>query len=190
MSFLASVRVRLVLTAWVLCTVPFATNVVREHYTAFSLADEFTFRVDRYLGFHPDIFLHTDGHSYVGNNVAVSFIVAIPLFVFDPVLDALERRSLERLDAADGPVVIAADTEGVGLRWWDPATRLLTVQLTLEPNTTDVVPVCPRYWPRMISESPSERSGRSSGICSCTSRVLSCPAVSVVARVGVENTGP
>lgn len=103
MSLLLSVRVRLFLTTWVLCTVPFATNIVREHYTAFSLADHFTFKVDRYLGFHPDIFQHTDGHAYVGNNVAVSVLAAVPLFVFRPVLDLLERRSQERITEGHPP---------------------------------------------------------------------------------------
>ena len=91
MKFLASHRWRLFLTAWLLYSIHFATNVVREHYPAFSLVDHFTLKVDEYQGFHPDIFVHRDGHSYVGNNVAVSVLAAFPLFVFDPVLDLLER---------------------------------------------------------------------------------------------------
>ena len=83
-------KVRIFLTAWILFSVHFATNTVREHYPAFSLIEQGTFRVDRYLDFHPDIFKHRDGHSYVGNNVAASVIAAVPLFVFKPVLDWLE----------------------------------------------------------------------------------------------------
>lgn len=64
---------------------------MREHYPAFSLVDHATFKVDEYQGFHSDIFRHTDGHSYIGNNVTVSVIAAIPLFIFDPVLDVIER---------------------------------------------------------------------------------------------------
>src|SRR5262249_21158314 len=57
----------------------------------FSLVDHLSLKVDEYQDFHADIFRHTDGHSYVGNNVAVSVIAAVPLLMFDPVLDALER---------------------------------------------------------------------------------------------------
>lgn len=100
MRFLGSVRWRLFLTVWIVYTVHFATNVVREHYPAFSLVDHLSLEVDEYLGFHADIFQHRDGHSYVGNNVAVSVLAAIPLLVFDPVLDALERYSANRRAAA------------------------------------------------------------------------------------------
>jgi len=96
------------LCSWLVFSVHFATNVVREHYPAFSLVDHFSFKVDEYQGLHPDIFVHRDGHSYVGNNVAVSVLAAIPLFLFDPVLDAVERYSRRKLDAAGGAGV--ADT--------------------------------------------------------------------------------
>lgn len=94
---------RLFLVTWFLTTVPFATNVVREHYPAFSLVDHFSFQVDRYQGFHPDIFVHRDGHSYVGNNVIVSVLAAIPLFLFDPVLDYVEGISRHRLETSGPP---------------------------------------------------------------------------------------
>lgn len=93
MRFLASRRWRLFLVCWIVYSVHFATNIEREHYPAFALVDHLSLEVDRYQGFHPDIFVHTDGHSYIGNNVAVAFLVAVPLLVFDPVLDALEARS-------------------------------------------------------------------------------------------------
>ena len=104
MRFLASRRLRIVLVCWVLFTVHFATNVVREHYPAFSLAERGTLQLDPYAGFHPDIFVHTDGHAYICNNVGVSVLAAVPLFLFDPLLDALERRSQARLAASNEPV--------------------------------------------------------------------------------------
>lgn len=97
LAFLASRRWRIFLIAWVVYTVHFATNVVREHYPAFSVAEHGTFRVDEYQGFHSDIFVHRDGHSVIGNQVLVSVLAAVPLFVFDPVLDALEDYSKARL---------------------------------------------------------------------------------------------
>jgi hypothetical protein len=102
MSFLASRRWRIFLIAWIVYTVHFATNVVREHYPAFSIAQHGTFRVDEYQGFHSDIFVHRDGHSVIGNQVLVSTLAAVPLFIFRPALDALQRYSLAKL-AREGP---------------------------------------------------------------------------------------
>jgi hypothetical protein len=103
MTFLASTRWRLFLVAWILYSAHFATNVVREHYPAFSLVEHGTFRVDEYQGFHSDIFVHRDGHSVIGNQVLVSALAAIPLFVFDPLLDALERMSQAKLARGEVP---------------------------------------------------------------------------------------
>ena len=46
--------------------------------------DHGTFRVDEYQGFHPDIFVHTDGHSVIGNQVFVSMLAAVPLWCSIP----------------------------------------------------------------------------------------------------------
>lgn len=97
MTVLASRRWRIFLIAWVVFTIHFATNIVREHYPAFSIAQHGTFRVDEYQGFHSDIFVHRDGHSYIDNQVFVSVLAAVPLFVFSPALDAVERYSVARL---------------------------------------------------------------------------------------------
>jgi hypothetical protein len=95
--WLASRAFRLGVIAWIIYSVHFATNVVREHYPAFALAEHGTFRVDEYQGFHSDIFVHRDGHSVIGNQVLVSALAAIPLLVFDPVLDALEAHRLRQI---------------------------------------------------------------------------------------------
>ena len=110
MKFLASVKIRIFLISWIIFAIHFATNVVREHYPAFSIVDNCSFRVDEYLGFHPDIFLHTDGHSYIGNNVAASVIVAIPLFIFDPILDLVEKYEKKKIEREGVPDVIYRTT--------------------------------------------------------------------------------
>ncbi len=97
MTWLASRPGRIFLIAWLFYSLHFATNVVREHYPAFSIAERGTFRVDEYQGFHPDIFVHTDGHSVIGNQVFVSVLAAVPLFVFDPVLDRIEAYSKAKI---------------------------------------------------------------------------------------------
>jgi hypothetical protein len=96
-TFLASRRWRIFLIAWIVYSVHFATNVVREHYPAFSISQHGTFNVDEYVGFHSDIFVGPTGHAVIGNQVLVPALAAIPLFIFDPVLDALERYSKAKL---------------------------------------------------------------------------------------------
>src|SRR4029077_3100579 len=97
MTFLAARRWRIFLIAWILYSVHFATNVVREHYPAFSLAEHGTFRVDEYQGFHPDIFVLRHVHCVTAIKVFVSALAAIPLLIFEPVLDALEQYSKRKL---------------------------------------------------------------------------------------------
>lgn len=96
-----ALALRLFLTAWVLFTLHASTNVVREHYPAFALVKTGSWRVDEYQGLHPDIFVHTDGHSYINNNVASSVLAAVPLAVFDPALDAIE--AYDKARRAGGP---------------------------------------------------------------------------------------
>ena len=48
MQFLRSRRWRIFLIVWMVYSLHFATNVVREHYPAFSLAEHGTLRVDEY----------------------------------------------------------------------------------------------------------------------------------------------
>ncbi len=106
-------KLRLFLTCWILFSLHFATNVVREHYPAFTIAESGTFKVDKYQGFHPDIFRHIDGHSYIGNNVAGSVIAALPLFIFDPVLDVLEEYGKQKTKEAltEGNLKTAYETK-------------------------------------------------------------------------------
>ncbi len=111
MKLLASIKFRLFLVCWILFSTFFATNVVREHYPAFALLDRGDFVCDRYAGFHADIFQHTDGHWYVGNNVLGSVIAAVPLAIFDPVLDRLEAASKAKLAESPNPPEPVYDTK-------------------------------------------------------------------------------
>ena len=66
MAFLASVPLRLFLVCWIVFSLFFSTNIVREHYPAFTLIEHGNFSCDEYQDWHADIFKHSDGHSYVG----------------------------------------------------------------------------------------------------------------------------
>jgi len=105
-KFLASIKIRIFIVSWIIFTIHFATNVVREHYPAFSLVEHGTLKVDRYQGFHSDIFVHTDGHSYINNNVAASALAAIPLYIFDPILDVLERYEKGKIEREGVPETV------------------------------------------------------------------------------------
>jgi hypothetical protein len=114
MRVLASVKVRLFLCAWVLFATHLATNVVREHYPAFSLIERGDFILDAYAGFHSDIFQHANGHYYIGNQVTGSMPAVVPLLLFDPLLDALEQYSKRKLEDRGDEVQAAYDTEYPG----------------------------------------------------------------------------
>jgi hypothetical protein len=83
---------RLFLTCWILYGIHFATDVVREHYPAVALGDDFTFRLDPYGGLHPDLFETTGRGWHIGNNPGVSILAAIPYVMARPVIDPLVSR--------------------------------------------------------------------------------------------------
>ena len=103
-NWLASTRWRLFLVCWIVFTIHFATNIVREHYPAFSLIEDGDLYLDEYEGFHADIFPHTNGHAVIGNQVAGSLPAVPPLLLFDPVLDALQEWTLAQRDSGEAPV--------------------------------------------------------------------------------------
>ena len=48
--------VKLFLTCWIVYSLHFSTDIVREIYPALALGDHFSFRLDEYGGMHPDLF--------------------------------------------------------------------------------------------------------------------------------------
>ncbi|MFT7617346.1 MAG: hypothetical protein ACI97A_000982 [Planctomycetota bacterium] len=105
MRLLSSRTTRIFLICWVVFAAHFATNVVREHYPAFSLLEDGDLKLDEYADFHADIFKHTDGHYYIGNQITGS-LPAIPMLaVFDPLLDHLEEKRLREIATSGIPSV-------------------------------------------------------------------------------------
>jgi hypothetical protein len=95
---------RLFLTCWLVFVLHFATDIVREHYLAFSLAEDYSFRVDRYLGLHNDIFETPGRGAHIGNNPGVSMLGAIPYWVFKPVIHRTAALVNDRRQAVGGPI--------------------------------------------------------------------------------------
>lgn len=83
---------RLFLTGWVVYSLHFATDIVREHYPAFSLAERATLRVDPYLGLHPDLFEIPGRGAFINNNPGASLIGAAPYAVARPLVDVVVAR--------------------------------------------------------------------------------------------------
>lgn len=86
------VAVRLFITCWLIFTMHFATNTVREIYPALSLADHLSFDVSEYAGLHPDIFTLEGRGTFINNNPGASMMGAIPYLLLRPVTDRIIER--------------------------------------------------------------------------------------------------
>ncbi|MFV1986741.1 MAG: hypothetical protein ACC682_05650 [Gemmatimonadota bacterium] len=91
---------RIFATVWIVFSLHFATDIVREHYPAIALGDDLTFRLDEFGGLHPDLF-ETPGRGWhIGNNPGVSMFAAIPYALTRPVIDLIVKRVTDRRAAA------------------------------------------------------------------------------------------
>ncbi|MDH3444209.1 MAG: DUF2079 domain-containing protein [Deltaproteobacteria bacterium] len=87
---------RLFLTCWLVYTLHFATNIVREHYLALAIGDHFSFRVDEYAGLHDDIFEKKGYGWHIASNPGVSILGAIPYAIFRPIIDPIVQQVAQR----------------------------------------------------------------------------------------------
>jgi hypothetical protein len=88
-GMLRGTSLRLFLTCWLVFVLHFATDFVREHYLVLSIADDFSFRLDKYVGLHWDIFMTPDHGAHHGANPGASMIAAVPYLVFKPLVDRI-----------------------------------------------------------------------------------------------------
>jgi hypothetical protein len=91
---------RLFLTCWIVYTLHFATNIVREIYPALALGDHLSFRVDEYANMHPDLFDKPGYGWHIGNNPGASMVAAIPYALARPIIDPIVRRVREQRAAS------------------------------------------------------------------------------------------
>ncbi len=104
------IAVRIFLTCWLVFTLHFATNTVREIYPALSLGDHLSFDVSEYAGLHQDIFEIQGRGTFINNNPGASMIGAIPYALFRPVTDrVVESVRKARLENPQ-PEQVAYDT--------------------------------------------------------------------------------
>ena len=95
---------KLFLTCWMVYGLHFATNIVREHYPAFSLAERGTLRVDPYLGLHADLFEIAGRGAFINNNPGASLIAAVPYALVRPGVDWVDARVQRSRAASGGPI--------------------------------------------------------------------------------------
>ena len=83
------IAIRIFFTCWIVYSLHFATNIVREIYPALALGDHLSFRVDEYAGMHPDIFEKPGYGWHIGNNPGASMLAAIPYALSRPIIDPI-----------------------------------------------------------------------------------------------------
>lgn len=98
---LRATAIRLFLTCWIVFTLHFASNTVREIFLALAIGDHFSFRVDEYQGMHPDLFEKPGYGWHIGANPGASMVAAIPYALFRPAIDAIVEK-VNRRRAASG----------------------------------------------------------------------------------------
>jgi len=94
------VALRLFITCWLVYTLHFATNIVREIYPALAIGDHFSFRVDEYAHMHPDLFEKEGYGWHIGNNPGASMVAAIPYALSRPVIDRVVEAVNQRRAAS------------------------------------------------------------------------------------------
>jgi len=96
----------LFITCWLIFVLHFATDFVREHYLVLSIVDDFSFRLDKYAGLHPDIFETPNHGVHHGANPGASMIAAIPYMVFKPIVNGVSHYTKRgNQPGKDGPAI-------------------------------------------------------------------------------------
>lgn len=91
---------RLFVTCWIVFSLHFATNTVREIFPALSLGDHASFDVSEYRGLHPDIFTLPGHGTFINNNPGASILGALPYALARPLIDRLVAEVQARRAAA------------------------------------------------------------------------------------------
>jgi hypothetical protein len=86
------IAIRLFFTCWLIFSVHFATNIVREIYLALAIGDHFSFRVDEYANMHPDLFEKEGYGWHIGNNPGASMFAAVPYAIARPIIDRIVEK--------------------------------------------------------------------------------------------------
>ncbi|MCW5977037.1 MAG: hypothetical protein KIT09_03130 [Bryobacteraceae bacterium] len=94
--------IRIFLTCWIVFTLHFASNTVREIYLGLAIGDRLSFRVDEYGGMHPDLFEMPGRGWHINSNPGASMAAAIPYAMARPLIDPVVA-AINRHRAQAGP---------------------------------------------------------------------------------------
>ena len=86
------VSFRIFVTCWLVFTLHFATNTVRELFPVLSLGDRLSFDVSEYSGLHTDTFEIPGRGNFINNNPGASIVGAVPYLIFLPVTERVVER--------------------------------------------------------------------------------------------------
>ena len=82
---------RVFLTCWIVYSVFWTPYLVREHFPAIALMERGSLNVNRYVGWTEDIFQSPAGGAFINNNPGASLSGALPLLLFRPLLEKVDR---------------------------------------------------------------------------------------------------
>lgn len=140
-----SLKIRLFITCWLIFILHFATDFVREHYLVLSMTEDLSFRLDKYVGLHNDIFVMPVRGAHHNANPGASMIGAIPYFVFKPALNVIvERYSNKGKEWGNEEVAVYKDNRPARVRFFKQVReRGLAVKFALVGFVTMVFCMAP-----------------------------------------------
>jgi len=106
---LKGIKIRLFFTCWLIFVLHFATDFSREHYLVLSIVDDFSFRLNKYVGLHNDIFMTRDYGAHHGANPGASMIAAVPYLVFKPFIAGVVNHVKEKRQSANEGAPVYTD---------------------------------------------------------------------------------
>ncbi|MCC6927922.1 MAG: hypothetical protein IT359_02915 [Gemmatimonadaceae bacterium] len=119
---------RVFFTCWVLFSLHFATDFVREHFLVTSMVDDRSFDLGKYYGMHPDIFRNPPeaphGGVHHGANPGISMIAAVPYLLLKPVVDRVVERDLARRKASGADTAAYRDPRQMRIAFYQRARAL------------------------------------------------------------------
>ncbi|MGQ0538000.1 MAG: hypothetical protein ACT4R6_03560 [Gemmatimonadaceae bacterium] len=141
-------RLRLFLTAWIIFSLHFATDFVREHFLVVSIVEDLSFDLTKYYGLHDDIFVNPPEAPvqgvHHGANPGISLLAAIPYALARPVVDRVVARSAAARRVRSDTAAVYDDPRAARVRFYRAAvTRGLDLRFGLVGLITMVFCMAP-----------------------------------------------
>lgn len=142
------VRLRLFLTAWIVFSLHYATDFVREHFLVVSMVEDASFDLGPYYGLHEDIFVNPPNAPvqgvHHGANPGISMLAAIPYMLTRPLVDRVVARQLAARRARNDTSAAYDDPRQARVRFYREAvSRGLDVRFGLVGIVTMVLCMAP-----------------------------------------------